>query len=283
LFDKSIQKKILDFVYIKPRTIQEISQLLSNNWRTADTYIERISKETGLIGSRTFRGGTRGALKIVFWNNVEKISSNQFQERLMKQIESTRHKEDFSPLDIYQYVDQNKKNAFSEIVDDESKSKTQDIEEFFAKAEKQILYFSGNMSFLQLKEKNKSILDIIEAAAKRGVSIKVIARIDITSLDNFKKLMEINHKIGKEAIEIRHAVHPLRGFIIDDKEIRLKEEKIPSTSLSKKAELSSKTRIFYEIYDEEWVAWLQKVFWNLFSTSLDANIRVKDLELIKKL
>jgi hypothetical protein len=281
LLDKIIQRKILDFVYIKPRTIQEISQLLGKNWRTADTYVERISKETGLIGERTFRGGTRGALKIVFWNNVEKISSNQFQERLMKQIESTRHKEDFSPLDIYQYVDKAKKKAFSEAVEDEMVSKTQDIDEFFARAEKQILYFSGNMSFLEMKEKKKSILQIIESAAKRGVSIKVVARIDIASLDNFKKLMEINSKLGKDAIEIRHAVHPLRGFIIDDKEIRLKEEKIASKY--KIGELKSTTRIFYEIYDEEWVAWLQKVFWNLFSTSIDANIRVKDLEKIKKL
>jgi hypothetical protein len=281
LLDKNIQKKILDFVYIKPRTIQEISQLLGKNWRTADSYVEKISKETGLIAQRTFRGGTRGALKIVFWNNVEKISSNQFQERLMKQIESTRHKEDFSPLDIYQYVDKKQKRAFSEIVVDESLSKTQDIEEFFARAEKQILYFSGNMSFLQLKEKKKSILDIIEAAAKRGVSIKVVARVDITGLENFKKLMEINTKLGKDMVEIRHAIHPLRGFIIDDKEIRLKEEKVPSKY--KIGELTQKTRIFYEIYDEEWVAWLQKVFWNLFSTSIDSNIRVKDLEMIKKL
>ncbi|MGV8168420.1 MAG: hypothetical protein ACP5N3_00015 [Candidatus Nanoarchaeia archaeon] len=281
MFDKNAQKKILDFIYIKPRTIQEIAQLLDKNWRTADAYVDRISRETGLIGSRTFRGGTRGALKIVFWNNVEKISSNQFQERLMKQIESTRHKEDFSPLDIYQYVDKNKKKAFSEIVEDESVSKKQDIEEFFARAEKQILYFSGNMSFLELKEKKRSILDIIEAAARRGVSIKVIARIDITGLENFKRLMEINNKLGKEMIEIRHAAQPLRGFIIDDKEARLKEEK--TTLPQKKGDLKHTTRLFYEIYDEEWVAWLQKVFWNFFSTSLDANIRIKDLELVEKL
>ena len=281
LFEKIVQKKILDFVYIKPRTIQEIAQLLEKNWRTADTYVERISQETGLIGSRTFRGGTRGALKIVFWNNVEKISSNQFQERLMRQIDSTRHKEDFSPLDIYQYVDKNKKKAFSEIVDDESVSTKQDIDDFFAKAEKQILYFSGNMSFLEMKEKKKNILSIIETAARRGISIKVIARVDITGLENFKRLMEINTKIGKEMIEIRHAAQPLRGFIIDDKEIRLKEEKMPVKY--NKRELNQKTRIFYEIYDEEWVSWLQKVFWNLFSTSIDANIRVKDLERVTKL
>jgi hypothetical protein len=280
-FDKNIQKKILDFVYLKPRTIQEISVLIGKNWRTADSYVERISKETGFIDERTFRGGTRGALKIVYWNNVEKISSNQFQERLAKQIDAARQKEDFSPLDIYQYVPSEKKKAFSEIVEDENVSKTQDIIGLFARAEKQILYFSGNMSFLEMKEKKKSILDIIEEAARRGVSIKVVARIDIASLANFKKMMEINDKIGKEVIEIRHAAQPLRGFIIDDREIRLKEEKNPLKY--KKGELCQKTRLFYEIYDEEWVSWLQKVFWNLFRTSIDAKIRIKDIETIKKL
>jgi len=281
VMNKEVQQKILDFVYNKPRTVQEISHIIGKNWRTADTYIEKISQETGLITGRTFRGGTRGALKIVYWNNVEKISSNQFQERLTKQIEASRAQSDFSPLDIYQYVPDTKKRAFSEIVEEETVSKTQDIIGLFAKAERQILYFSGNMSFLDLKEKKKSILDIFEEAAKRGVSIKVIARIDIASLDNFKKMMEINHKVGKDAIEIRHAVQPLRGFIIDDREVRLKEEKNPDKY--KKGELKNKMRLFYEIYDEEWVAWLQKIFWNYFRTSIDAKIRVKDLEMIKKL
>jgi predicted DNA-binding protein YlxM (UPF0122 family) len=281
MLDKITQKKILDFVYLKPRTIQEIAQILDKNWRTADSYVEKICKETGLIGERTFRGGTRGALKIVFWNNAETISSSQFQERLLKHIESAKNQEDFSPLDIYQYVSSEKKRAFSEIVEDENISKTQDIVGLFARAKRQILYFSGNMSFLEMKEKKKNILDIIEEAASRGVIIKVIARIDIASLDNFKKMMEINHKIGKEAIEIRHAVQPLRGFIIDDCEARLKEEKNPSNY--KKGELKQKIRLFYEIRDDEWIAWLEKVFWNFFRTSIDAKIRVKDLEMIKKL
>jgi len=234
-----------------------------------------------MIGSRTFRGGTRGALKIVYWNNTEKIHSSQFQERLFKQIESAQSKEDFSPLDIYQYVDDTKKKAFSEIVEQESVASKQNLAALFAKAENQVLYFAGNMSFLEMKEKKKNILDLIEEAAKRGVGFKVLARIDITSLENFKRIMQINHKIGREVIEIRHASQPLRGFIIDDKEIRLKEEKNPCDY--KRSELKSKTRIFYEIYDEEWVGWLQKVFWNIFRTSIDAKQRIKDLEEVQKL
>jgi hypothetical protein len=281
VLNKDIEKKITEFVYLEPRTVQEIAFLLQKNWRTADSYVEKISTESGMIGTRTFRGGTRGALKIVYWNNTEKIHSSQFQERLFKQIESAKNKEDFSQLDIYQYIDDTKKKAFSEIVEQESVASKQNLAALFAKAESQVLYFAGNMSFLEMKEKKKNILDLIEEAAKRGVGFKVLARIDITSLENFKRIIAINHKIGREVIEIRHASQPLRGFIIDDKEIRLKEEKNPSDY--KKSELKSKTRIFYEIYDEEWVGWMQKVFWNIFRTSIDAKQRIKDLEEVQKL
>jgi hypothetical protein len=281
MLDKETQKKMLDFIYLKPRTIQEIAGLIDRNWRTADSYVRKISDETGLVSERTFRGGTKGALKIVFWNTSEKISSGQFQDRLMRQIESAKGQGDFSPLDIYQYVPDSKKRAFSEIVIDEQVSKTQDIVGLFARAKRQILYFSGNMSFLDLTEKKKSILDIIEEAASRGVTIKVLARIDIAAIDNFQKMMQINFKIGKEAIEIRHAVQPLRGFIIDDCEVRLKEEKNPENY--RKGELKHKTRLFFEIYDEDWISWLQKVFWNYFRTSIDAKVRVKDVEMIRKL
>ncbi|MBN2052563.1 hypothetical protein JW756_03595 [Candidatus Woesearchaeota archaeon] len=281
VLNKDVEKKITEFVYLKPRTIQEVAFLIQKNWRTADSYVEKIGTETGLIGSRTFRGGTRGALKIVFWNNVEKIHSSQFQERLFRQIESAKNKEDFGPMEVYQYVPENKKRAFSEVVEEESVATKQNLASLFAKAESQILYFAGDMSFLEMKEKKKNTLYMIEEAARRGVSIKVLARIDINSLDNFKRMMEINHKIGREAIEIRHANQPLRGFIIDDAEIRLKEEKPPQNY--KKGELKQKTRIFYEIYDDEWVGWLQKVFWNIFRTSIEARQRVKDIEKIEKL
>ena len=114
MLDSKTVKKITEFIYIKPRTIQEIAMHINKNWRTADSYVEKISKEQGIIALRTFRGGTRGALKIAFWNNVEKIHSSEFQERLFKRIELARNKEDFSPFDIYQYVPENKRSAFLE-------------------------------------------------------------------------------------------------------------------------------------------------------------------------
>ncbi len=82
-------------------------------------------------------------------------------------------------------------------------------------------------------------------------------------------------------VEIRHCEQPLRCFVVDNKIARLKEVKEPAEY--RKEELKKKTFIFYNIYDEEWIEWLQKVFWNLFSTSIDAEKRIKDLESIQKL
>ncbi|MFA5084403.1 MAG: hypothetical protein WC475_03455, partial [Candidatus Paceibacterota bacterium] len=79
-------KKIEDFVYVKPRSVQEIAEHIGKNWRTADRYIEDIVKNFGTLAIRVFREGTRGALKIVYWASAEKISSSVFQERLENKI-----------------------------------------------------------------------------------------------------------------------------------------------------------------------------------------------------
>ncbi len=279
MLDKATIKKISDFVYAKPRTIQEIAFLIRKNWRTADSYVDKIANEFGTLSVRTFREGTRGALKVVYWNNIEKISSSEFQERLFKQIEAGRKKEDFSPFDIYQYVDEKKRNAFIEAVD-HNKTENQQIINMLRSAKKQILCFSGNLSWINLVENNKPVLKAIEELADKNISIKILSRVDIATLSNLKKALEINNKLGKEAIEIRHCMQPLRGFIIDNKIARFKEEKTPETY--KKGELEKKTLIFYEIFDEEYIDWLQKAFWNLFRVSIDANKRLKDLELIAK-
>src|SRR3989338_200706 len=109
---QEIKKQIIEFVQQKPRTIQEIAELIKKNWRTADRYVEEIEKEDGSIATRTFRPGSRGALKLVYYQNTEKIASNEFQERITQKILTGRKKEDFSPLDIFQYVPQEKRHAF---------------------------------------------------------------------------------------------------------------------------------------------------------------------------
>ena len=47
--------KIEEFVYVKPRSVQEISEMLKRNWRTADRYVDDIIAERGSLGKRIFR------------------------------------------------------------------------------------------------------------------------------------------------------------------------------------------------------------------------------------
>jgi hypothetical protein len=279
MLDSKTRKKITDFVYVKPRTIQEIAHLIQKNWRTADSYVDKIIEETGILGTRVFREGTRGALKMVFWNNIEKIHSSELQERLYKQIEAGRKKTDFSPFDIYQYVDEKKRNAFLEQQSEEAFNAKQDLSGAFRQAKKQIMLFSGNLSWANLKQNNEKLLDVFRELAKNKVPIKILANIDITGLANAEKFLAINDELGRDAVEIRHCLQPLRCFIVDDKFVRFKEIKNPEDYVSGK---KKKTFIFYEIYDREWIEWLQKVFWNLFRTAIPAEKRIADLKSIEK-
>ncbi|GIU69953.1 MAG: hypothetical protein KatS3mg002_1189 [Candidatus Woesearchaeota archaeon] len=110
--------------------------------------------------------------------------------------------------------------------------------------------------------------------ADRNVSIKILCCVDLESIENINKMLEINYKLKKEMIEIRHAEQPFRAFIVDNKFARFKENR----------QNDKKNRyIFYEITDEEWIEWTQKVFWNIFRTSIKAEKRIKDIETIEKI
>jgi hypothetical protein len=273
-------KKINEYVYQKPRSIQEIAHHIQKNWRTADTYVERISKETGSLATRVFREGTRGALKIVYWNNIERIHSLEFQEKLFKRIEIGKHKQDFSPFEIYQYVDDTKRDAFIEQQEDEAKVVKQDLFSDLLSAEKQILIFSGNFSWINLTIKGKKFTSILEELASRNISIKVITRIDLSTINDIKRALAVNERLGKDCIEFRHAEQPLRAFIIDQKVARFKEIRHLEDY---KKKIRKKSYIFYNIHDPEWIDWLAKVFWNFFRTSIPAKKRIADLETIQKL
>jgi len=93
-------QKLEDFVYAKPRSVQEIAEHLGKNWRTADRYVDEIEKDFGTVSTRVFRGGTRGALKIVYWSSTEKASHSIFQEKLEKELYAAKKKED-SQLSTY--------------------------------------------------------------------------------------------------------------------------------------------------------------------------------------
>jgi hypothetical protein len=287
MLDSKLIKKICDFVYIKPRSIQEIAFHIEKNWRTADSYVNKIITEQGNLAIRNFREGSRGALKIVYWNNIEKIHSNDFQERLFKKIEIAKNRSDFSPFDIYQYVDKTKRHAFLEEQSEYTITSKQDLVTAMQSSEKQLLIFSGNLSWVNAIQDKKKIIDVFEELSNRNVSIKVLCQVNLESIKNIQKLLELNNKLNKNTIEIRHCEQPFRAFIIDNKLARFKESRKVTNDIldntNSKNMTIKKAYIFYEITDEEWILWIQKVFWNLFRTSIDAKNRIKDIESIEKI
>lgn len=268
-------QKIENFVYSKPRSVQEIAEHIQKNWRTADRYIQEIENNFGTISTRVFRGGTRGALKIAYWASIENISSSISQEKLEQDILKARRKEDFSAFDIFQYVSQKNKSLEVETNEEETMYEPKDI---LLKAQKQVLLFSGNLSFINLHNKNMDFFETFDSLVKKGIPIKVICRVDIAGKENIEKLLSLNHKYGKDLIEIRHDEHPIRAIIIDNKIVRLKEVKEPT---GKCHELNKKLFIFYTIKDKEWIEWLSKIFWKKFSNSIDSSKRLQELSLIR--
>ncbi len=281
VLNKQTIKQIEDFVFSRPRTMQEIAHLTEKNWRTAEGYVKRISQENGTIAAHTFRGGTRGALKLVYWQNIDKPHSSAVQERLFRQIQLGKKMSDFSPMDVYQFVSPEMKDAYLEEQDDEAKEVKQDLITPLRNAQEQVLIFSGNLSWANLVQDGTSMLDVFREIAEAGVSIKFLTGLDISAMKNYEIFSQLNAQLGKNSIEIRHGAHPLRAFIVDDKLAQFKETKYPSEYGG--GELKRKTYIFYRIHDPEWVRWMQKVFWNIFRTALPAEKRIENLKMIEGL
>jgi len=270
------QDKIIEiekFVHQKPRSIQEIALLLRKNWRTADRYVDEIQQTYGTISTRTFREGTRGALKIVFYSGIEGISHSIFQQQLEAQIASGRQRDDFFPFDIFQYVEDSNKKVESGNI----KEINDNFVKMLMQAKKQVLIFSGNLTFINEKYGRETYLDILEKLVQKKVQIKVICRVDIVGKKNVEKLLALNFKYNKEYIQIKHREQPLRGIIIDNQICRLKETR------SEEVEIEKEINLYYTINQREWVEWLSKLFWKMYSTSVDAQTRLVALgRLIKE-
>jgi hypothetical protein len=276
MLDKATVKQINEFVYAKPRTIQELALLLKVNWRTADKYTEKIASEDGTISVRTFREGTRGALKIVFWNNLERLAASEVQERLLRQIEHGRKKDDFSPSEIFQFVDKNKRKIVKLREHEYNSYKNfKDFADSLKGATQQILFFSGNMTFSNYPVHDKEIRDILEELAKKKISSKILTRVELAGLNNIKDILALNSRAGWNAVEVRHCYQPLRCSIIDNKVAVLKEILEPEKYAP--GELKEKLYLLYYIYDPDWVEWLQKVFWHLFRPAVDAKRRMEGM------
>lgn len=280
MLDAETVRKIEEFVYRQPCSIQEIAHHLDKNWRTVDRYVSEIEKEYGTISTKVFRGGTRGALKIAYWASVEKVSRSVFQEKLETDIMLGKKKEDFSAFDIFQHVeDRHKKSLIETSVEENSKTNIELVKSLRS-VQKQLIIFSGNLSFANMKNRSFDIYDEIEGLVKKGVSIKIISRVDISGLENIERALSLNQKYGKELVEIRHREQPVRAFIFDGKSFRLKEIKEPTGRIK---ELDKKIFIFYTINDKKWVEWLTRVFWKMFSGSVLAERRIAEIRKLKGL
>jgi hypothetical protein len=282
--DNETIRKICDFVRLKPRTIQEISELIKKNWRTAERYVEKIEEETGSLSTRIFREGTRGALKVVYWNTIEDIHSTSFQAELFDSLMQGKRKQDFSPFDVYQYVDAKKKKAYAEEIKNDNQEdpdlcERTDFAGFLRQATKQVIIFSGNLSWINSMQGKTKIIDIIRELTQKGVIIKILARVSFVGADNIKKILELNKEPGRDMIEVRHRYQPLRAMIIDNKIVKLRERRDPS--YYNPGELSKSIELFYDIFDKDWIEWLQKVFWKMFATAMPAEKRIKEIERIQ--
>jgi len=273
-------QKIENFVYEKPRSIQEIAKLIGKNWRTADRYINEIAKDRGTLAVRTFREGTRGALKIIYWSSIEKRSANIFQEDLEKQIFNGRDKQHFSAFDIYQHIENKNKTAYAKAVKDENAmGKIPEFRKFLESAKTQILIFSGNLSFINYKDEEGSVFDILDKLVKKEVQIKVVCRVDISGIENIKKLLSLNQKYAKELVEIRHKEQPLRLTLIDSKTFNMKDIFNPT---QREKELGKKTIAFYTVKDKKWAEWLKNIFFKMFNNSIIAQKRIEEIEKVFK-
>jgi hypothetical protein len=199
------------------------------------------------------------------------------QERLSNDIHRGRDKRDFSPFDIYQFVDGDKKEAFLEEENEESNATSQDVIGLLLSAKKSIMIFAGNFSWAVMTQGGMMLLDTLEEAANKGVKIQVVCGIHLPAIDNVERVIELNKKL-KNKIEIRHAFQPLRAVIVDDKVMRLKEIKNPLRENPR----YKKTFIFYSIYDPIWVRWMQKVFRGYFDSGDYAEARIRELKKIQK-
>ena len=276
--DRETTKKIEDFVRQRPRAVDEIAKLLQVSWRTADRYVDEISSQ-GTIAVRVFRGGTKGALKIVYWTATEIPPFTDLQEELWNSIEKGRKKDDFSPLDIYQYVDKDKKKSYSDKKAKAFFYSDKRINELLKSAEKQVLFFSGNSTWINYVEGGKKVSDTIKEIAKRGVEIKVLCRVEVAGIENIEKLLSINKAAGKEIIEIRHMRQPLRGYVIDGKICKLKEVFRPDPTRDEV--LKDELMVDYEVYDPDWVDWTKKVWWKLYNKGVPVTRRLEALRSIK--
>lgn len=273
--DRDTRDDILQFVKQEPRNVKEVAEHIGMSWRTADRYLAQMEDEDGSIRRKTFREGTRGALKIVYWDSPDTINTTSIQDQLLRKIETGRTKEEFSPFDIYQVASKDQRTAFAERPEPASSTASHDILEKLREAQDEIKFFSGDFSWSNVHQSGDSALDVFEELASDGVTIRFIGRVDVESMTNTDQLLQINGQLSEDRISVRHTEQPLRAVIIDGEEAQLKEVREQDTA--------GTTHLFYNIEDPEWVQWLDRVFWKLYRGGIPADRRLEDLQSIQNI
>lgn len=277
--NQKTRQEILDLVHARPRSIAEIAEGIEKNWRTADKYVAELVEED-MLGIHIFRKGGRGAIKVVYWPTSLQDTPSAVKNYLFDRIKSTSRKWDFSPLDIVQHVDKKKRELLylSEGFYQSGENLTGYLNEL-NKAKETILLFSGNLSFIDLTQKQSQFYEALVALLEKGVNINILTRADASNKQRIRDLLALNEQGKKGRLTIRYAHQPLRCTIIDDKSIHLRESFAIYEDLTKK----SQGEYIYRITDESWTKWLTDVFWHLWRGSLEAEERIKILEEVIRL
>ncbi len=278
VLNHDIKRKLLELIAQSPRSIQELAVELNKNWRTIDNYITKLVEE-GLISIKEFKKGSRVAFKIVYLQPEINYQITNVQKKILRQIESGKRSQDFSPLNIIQYIPETEVKSYFKSAGLPTNKVTEDLSLFLNQATTSLQMFSGDLSWVDLKSGKSSILDVMEGLAKDKVTIKIIARVDKSTQKRIEKLLNINYKLGYDAIEIRHDEHPLRCFIVDGKIVRLKEPAFSSV----KGELKKMGTYFYQVHEDSWTNWFERMFWSSFRSSIPANKRLEVLDRIEEL
>lgn len=265
LLQKQIHQ-IIEYVKGEPRTVQDVAKRIGKSWVTTNSYIEKIIKETGQIKIKTFRQGTQGAIKLIYYNYAGSLEEDELKSLISLHITNGRYKTDFDFMDIYQHINDKKKRSHIEKnIHDFEKYLMNYLEE----AQDTVFCLSGNLSFL-----SREVLDSMEKALKRKVHIKILCRITLGSLRNISPLLTLLRKYP-QLLEVRHRFQPLRGFIIDGKALFREDEK---KSSYREGEIIGDVQIIYEIMDQEWVDWLRQLYWHLYRPASDGVGRMKEFE-----
>jgi len=264
--DQKIAKSIIKFISTEPRAVSEVAQHISKSWKTADKYLLELKKDHPEVQIKVFRKGSHGALKVAYLQSVMHKSNDEIKDKFFNAFLTGKVKDDFDVLDFFMQVKSEQKDIILEPYEEENISTKQDLINLLRSCQETLYCFTGNLSWINMKEQDTPMLKILEELVNRGVKIKILSRIDAASLKNIYKLKSLDKKNNTNLIEVRHQRHPLRGFIVDDKTFRLKEE--IRTGRYKKGEINQNLRLFYNIWDQKWVNWLTNVFYYSYNSSM---------------